>query len=134
MIALFINLNVFSQTCCSGGIPLSNSIGLPISGKGTFLVGLSYDYNYLNTLKSGKDILNDRVRERTTQSLLLNLGYTITGDFSVEALFTYVKQERIISIFENVNKDGSNGIGDGVVLFKYNFNQLFNENNLLRAF
>ncbi len=132
MIALFTNLHMFSQTCCSGGIPLSNSIGLPVSGKGAFLLGLSYDYNYLNTLKSGNDVLDDRVRERTTQSLLLNLGYTITRDLSVEALFTYVKQERIISIFGNVNKDGSNGIGDGVILFKYNFNELFKKNNLLR--
>ena len=132
MIALFINVNIYSQTCCSGGIPLSNSIGLPISGKGTFLLGLSYDYNYLNTLKSGSDLLDDNSRERTTQSVLLNLGYTITRDFSVEALFTYVKQERVISQFGNVNKDGSNGPGDGVILFKYNFNQLFHKNNFLR--
>ena len=132
MIALFINLSMSSQTCCSGGIPLSNSIGLPVSGKGTFLLGLNYDYNYLNTLKSGKDVLDDSARERTTNSLLFNLGYTISIDFSVEALFTYVKQERVITQFGNVNTDGSSGIGDGVILFKYNFNQLFKKNNLLR--
>ena len=132
MITLFINLSMSSQTCCSGGIPLSNSIGLPVSGKGTFLLGLNYDYNYLNTLKSGKDVLDDSARERTTNSLLFNLGYTISSDFSVEALFTYVKQERVITQFGNVNTDGSSGIGDGVILFKYNFNQLFKKNNLLR--
>lgn len=121
-----------SQTCCSGGIPLSNSIGLPTSGKGTILLGLSYDYNYLNTLKSGKDVLDDSARQRITQSALLNIGYTITTNFSVEGLFTYVKQERIITQFGNINKDGSNGIGDGVLLFKYNFNQIFKDNNLLR--
>ena len=74
-----------SQTCCSGGIPLSNSIGLPVSGKGSFLVGLNYDYNYLNTLKSGKEVLDDSARERTTNSLLFNLGYTITRDFLKKA-------------------------------------------------
>ena len=132
MIALFINISMSSQTCCSGGIPLSNSIGLPVSGKGSFLLGLNYDYNYLNTLKNGNEVLDDSSRERTTNSLLFNLGYTITKDFSVEALFTYVKQERVITQFGNVNTDGSNGIGDGIILFKYNFNQLFKKNNLLR--
>lgn len=132
MIALFLNLRMSSQTCCSGGIPLSNSIGLPITNQGSLLLGLSYDYNYLNTLKNGDEKLDDNTRERTTQSLLFNVGYTFTKDFSVEALFTYVKQERIISIFGNVNRDGSNGIGDGVLLFKYNFNKLFEKNNILR--
>ncbi len=132
MITMFLNLSMTSQTCCSGGIPLSNSIGLPITGKGVLLLGLSYDYNYLNTLKNGDDKLDDNSRTRTTQSLLFNVGYTFTRDFSVEALFTYVKQERIIDIFGNVNVDGSNGIGDGVLLFKYNFNRLFKKNNILR--
>lgn len=132
MIGLFLNLSMYSQACCSGGVPLSNSIGLPVTGQGGLLLGLSYDYNYLNTLKNGDVKLDDDTRQRTTQSLLFNVGYTFTRDFSVEALFTYVKQERIISIFGNVNVDGSNGIGDGVLLFKYNFNQLFKKNNILR--
>lgn len=132
MITSLTYLNMSSQTCCSGGIPLSNSIGLPTSSKGTVLLGLSYDYNYLNTLKSGNDRLDDSARQRITQSALFNIGYTITTNLSVEGLFTYVKQERIISQFGNINKDGSNGIGDGVLLFKYNFSQIFKQNNLLR--
>ena len=132
MVMLFLNITVSSQTCCSGGIPLSNSIGLPTMGKGVILLGLNYDYNYLNTLKNEDVTLDDNARLRTTQSLLFNIGYTFTRDFSVEALFTYVKQERVITQFGNKNVDGSNGIGDGVLLFKYNFNRLFKKNNILR--
>ena len=122
----------YSQTCCSGGIPLSNSIGLPSSAKGTILLGLSYDYNNLNTLYHGNTELNDDSRLRTTQSILFNVGYTITTNLSVEALFTYVNQKRKISQFGNVNIDETYGVGDGVLLFKYNFNRLFKQDNLLR--
>ena len=59
MVGFSTHINLFSQTCCSGGIPLSNSIGLPIENKGAFQFGLSYDYNNLNTLNSGDDELDD---------------------------------------------------------------------------
>jgi len=39
----------YAQTCCSGGIPLSNNIGLTSLGKGTLQIGINYDYNNLNT-------------------------------------------------------------------------------------
>ena len=44
-----------SQTCCSGGIPLSNSIGLETTEKGTLQLALNYDYNNLNTLNFESD-------------------------------------------------------------------------------
>ena len=132
MIGLFTHFNFYSQTCCSGGIPLSNSIGLPIANKGALQFGLNYDYNYLNTLNSGSDELDDQARLRTTQSVLFSTGYSITNNFSFELLLTYVNQTRKITQFEDVNLDETNGIGDGVLLFKYNFNQLFKQNNTLR--
>ena len=123
----------YAQTCCSGGIPISNSIGLPIENKGSWQFGLSFDYNNLNTLNSGSDRLDDDSRLRVTQSLLLNTGYTITNDLSVELLLTYVNQKREISQFGNVNIDETNGIGDGVLLFKYNINELFSPTSTLRV-
>ena len=133
MLGVFIDYSLYSQTCCSGGIPLSNSIGLPSANKGTLQFGISYDYNNLNTLQSGKDVLDDDARLRTTQSFLFNTGYTITNNLSVELLLTYVNQTRKITQFGNVNIDETNGVGDGVLLLKYNFNQLFDKNNTLRV-
>lgn len=131
MVGLLYTSTSFSQTCCSGGIPLSNSIGLPYINEGSYLIGLSYDYNYLNTLNNGSDELDDDSRKRVTQSLLLNFGYSFSSYLSIEALFTYVNQKREINQFGNVNIDETYGIGDGVVLLKYNKTNFFNQINNL---
>jgi len=110
---------VFSQTCCSGGVPLSNNLGLPNEGKGSVLIGLNYDYNNLNTLKSGSDRLDDDSRLRITNSILLNLGYAFSDRFSLETLFTWVNQTRTITQFNNDNFSETLGIGDAVFLAKY---------------
>ena len=63
MLGTLSYITTYSQTCCSGGIPLSNSIGLPSSSQGTFLLGLSYDYNNLNTLNNGNTELDDNSKK-----------------------------------------------------------------------
>lgn len=113
-----------SQTCCSGGIPLSNNIGLPLLEKGTAQLGISYDYNNLNTLNNGTEKLNDNSRLRITHSVLVNANYAITNHFSVEGLFTWVNQRRNISQFGNENLDQTSGIGDAVLLLKYDVAKL----------
>lgn len=122
-----------SQTCCSGGIPLSNNIGLEILDKGTLQVNLSYDYNNLNTLNNGKDELDDSARLRTTNSILLNLSYSITNNFAVEGLFTWVNQRREINQFGNQNIDQVSGVGDGVLLAKYNFKNVLGDKSFVRV-
>ncbi len=110
---------IYAQTCCSGGVPLSNNLGLPNEGKGSFFFGLNYDYNNLNTLNAGTDKLDDDSRLRITHSVLLSLGYAFTDRFSVETLFTWVDQSRTISQFGNENLTETSGIGDAVFLVKY---------------
>ena len=107
----------YSQTCCSGGVPLSNNIGLPILDKGTFQFGVTYDYNRLNTLKEETRKLASNLRLRETHSVLLNMGYTITNNLSVEALFTWVNQKRVIQ--SNNTKSEASGFGDAIVLSRY---------------
>lgn len=122
---------VYTQTCCSGGVPLSNNIGLPNEGKGSFLVGLNYDYNNLNTLNAGADKLDDDSRKRITNSILLNAGYSISDRISLEALFTWVNQTRTISQFGNENLTETSGIGDAVFLVKYAIPDVLGEQTLL---
>ena len=120
---LFISLGmvnlIHSQTCCSGGIPLSNNIGMEFSEDDLLLIGLSYDFNNLNTLKFGSETLDDDSRLRTTHSVLLNVGYAISNRLNIEGLFTWVNQRRIISQFESKNLDQTFGIGDAIVLVRY---------------
>ena len=124
LVFFFVNQKVTSQTCCSGGVPLSNNIGLPMLEKGTLQVGVSYDYNNLNTLNEGVEELDDNSRLRVTHSILVNLGYNITSDLSVEALFSWVNQRRRILTNNTLNK--SSGIGDAIILARY---RLLNKNN-----
>lgn len=117
---LIFNLTAsYSQTCCSGGVPLSGNIGLPASNPGTFQLSLSYDNNVLNTLKSGSETLDESQNERRTQSALLELGYTFSPRLSVDIFMSFVQQERHIFSPFGINSTITKGVGDGVILVKY---------------
>jgi len=120
VILVFIG-SVKSQTCCSGGIPLSNNLGLENIGKGSLQISINYDLNNLNTLNSGTKNLNDNSRKRITHSILVNTSYSITDRLSIEALLTWVNQRRIINQFSNTDLQQTNGFGDGVIIAKYEF-------------
>ncbi len=131
IIFLFFTTATYSQTCCSGGVPLSNNLGLPNEGKGVFLVGINYDYNNLNTLNARSEKLDDNSRQRITNSVLLNFGYTFSARWSVETLFTWVNQTRTITQFGNENFTETAGIGDAVLLLKYSIPKLFGKRTVL---
>lgn len=128
---LGISQQIYSQTCCSGGVPLSNNLGLSNNGKGGFQLGINYDYNNLNTLNAGSSKLNDDSRQRITNSILVNTNYAFTNQFSLETLFTWVNQTRTISQFGNENFTETSGIGDAVVLLKYRILDVLGENTFL---
>ena len=123
--------NAFCQTCCSGGVPLSNNLGFPNEGKGVFVMGLNYDYNNLNTLNAGTEKLDDDSRLRITNSILLNVGYGFTDRWSIETLFTWVNQTRTITQFAAENFTGTSGIGDAVFLIKYSVPDLLGKRTVL---
>lgn len=120
LIAIFVfTINfALSQACCSGGVPVSSNLGLPASAGKTLQVSLSYDLNALNTLKTGAVTEDSRERERTTHSGLLELGYSFSDKFSVDAFFAIVRQERFIRLSNDLTY--TQGIGDAVLLLKYN--------------
>lgn len=123
--------NTNAQTCCSGGVPLSNNLGLPNDGKHSLAIGLSYDYNNLNTLNVGSEELDDDSRLRVTNSMLLNTTYSFTDRLSIESLFTWVNQIRTISQFGNENTTETSGIGDAVFLVKYAIPNVLGDDTLL---
>jgi hypothetical protein len=110
----------FSQSCCSGGVPISNNLGLPVSDSKTIQLALSYDLNILNTLKDGSAKLNDNARRRLTQSVLFQSGYVINKKWSMEMFISWIQQKRIINQFGNTNNTIAQGLGDWVILAKYN--------------
>ncbi|MBC3756841.1 hypothetical protein H7U19_00390 [Hyunsoonleella sp. SJ7] len=102
---------------------------MSVEEKGTFQMSLNYDYNHLNTLNNGTESLDDNSRLRITHSILLNMSYAITNHLSVEGLFTWVNQRRNISQFGNETLDQTSGIGDGLLLVKYNFKNTLGKNS-----
>lgn len=108
-----------SQTCCSGGVPLSGNIGFEGAVQGTLQLELSYDLNYLNTLKNGSEIYKDESRQRITQSILLKTGYSVNDWFAIDALFSYVFQERTITFDDQINQTNTHGLGDAVLMAKF---------------
>jgi hypothetical protein len=109
----------FSQTCCSGGVPLSGNIGFEGADRGSIQMELSYDLNYLATLKIGSDAYADENRQRITQSLLLKGGYSVNHWFAIDALFTYVFQQRKNTFREETNLVSTQGLGDAVIMAKF---------------
>ena len=109
----------YAQTCCSGGVPMSNNIGLPVAAKGTWQFALNYDWNVLKTLRTEQKLLNDNRSERITKSILFELGYVIGNRLSTDVFFSYVKQERNINSSFGINSSITEGLGDAVILLKY---------------
>lgn len=118
LFVFFSNLG-HTQTCCSGGVPLSNNLGLPASDAKTLQFALTYDLNVLKTLKTGNETLEDDARDRKTHSGIFEIGYSFSNKFSVDGFFSFVRQERTINQFGNTNFVATNGVGDAVLLFKY---------------
>ena len=109
----------YSQTCCSGGVPLSGNIGFEGAAKGTLQMELSYDLNYLATLKTGSEIYEDGTRQRITHSFLVKAGYSVNPWFAIDALFSYVLQGRKITFNDQINQVSTHGLGDAVLMAKF---------------
>ncbi|MEM8528112.1 MAG: hypothetical protein AAGG68_25945 [Bacteroidota bacterium] len=115
---LLFSYKLQGQACCSGGVPVSSNLGLPVSSSNVLQFSLSHDFSALNTLKTGTTTQKSRERERTTQSILLELGYAFSDRFSVDGFFAYLQQDRLIHFSNDLTR--TRGIGDAVFLFKYN--------------
>jgi hypothetical protein len=120
IIIVFLFQEIKAQTCCSGGTPLTGNLGIQSIEPNSWYFQLSYDYNFLDKLYNGSQLLNDKSRERTTQSTLLQAIYPISERFSVNGLFSFVNQKRtIFSPLGTINKTTASGIGDVVLMIQY---------------
>ncbi len=122
-VIVMVSSRCIAQTCCSGGVPLSNNIGgLPVSVKNTWQFSFSADLNVLQTLKEASEQLDDDSRQRKTLSLLLKSSYSFTDKLFVEGLLSWVQQERTIEQSNGFSDfDQTKGIGDAVILVNYHY-------------
>ncbi|MFH5833281.1 hypothetical protein [Halalkalibaculum sp. DA384] len=122
--AFLIPADLPGQTCSCAGAPLISSQSISSASKGNLLAGVTYQYNDISNLYTGKTQLTNRSVERNTQSTLLELNYGITDRLTISATTTFVRKQRT-----GLRSPGANdqlttqGIGDGLVLFKYVLHQ-----------
>lgn len=119
-LSIFLPLNLKSQTCCSGGVPLGNSLGTGTAEQRSLQVLATYDHNFINDFVDISTLIDDDSRSRTTQSSIIELNYGISRRFSVAAVIPYIRQTRNIKGFNgSENVTTTNGIGDPMLLIKY---------------
>ncbi|MFA3782014.1 hypothetical protein ABRY23_02990 [Melioribacteraceae bacterium 4301-Me] len=116
-----MNTKLYSQACCSAGTPLLGSLEMSLNTENLLRIGLTYDYNLLQSVYNGTNRLNDNTRERLTRSLLLEISYGFSKKISVSLLSSFINQNRTINFSQQSTQQISvNGIGDWLLLLKYN--------------
>lgn len=111
---------LFGQGCCSGGTPLSGSLGLEPLDAQHLQAEWIFDYNTQRTLVAGSRQLADNPRNRLTYAGLLRLSYAINRRLSVTSLLSWVRQEeRVDRITGGSSINRAQGVGDLVLLAQY---------------
>ena len=116
ILLIFFN-EVSSQTCCSGGVPVSNNIGFQSSDQGTWHISLNADFNVLKTLKNEAETLQDDLRLRTTQSYIFRSAYAVTDRISIESFVPFIRQTRRITTNSgSADRQSTFGLGDPLLM------------------
>ncbi len=111
---------LYSQACCSGGVPLGGSLGLGTAESKSLQVLFTYDYNVLNDLMDGSEQLKDNTRSRTTHSSIIEINYGLTKRFTLTGVVPFIRQERSIRSYGGAEDfTSTQGLGDVVFLIKY---------------
>ena len=110
------------QGCCSGGTPLSGSLGLEPLFKNQWQAELIFDYNTQKDLVTGSSSLSDNPRNRLTYAGLFRLSYAMNERLSFTGLASWVRQEERI---DRINGEETvlfaQGVGDLVLIAQYAF-------------
>ncbi len=111
------------QACCSAGVPLLGSLELPAMPAGQWQFALTYERNTLQDVVAGSERLDDSFRERIVNTMMLETSYGLSDRWSLSALVSMIQQRRSIQspLSSNImDRLDTRGIGDAVVLLKYN--------------
>jgi len=113
--------SISAQTCCSGGVPVSNNLGFKSTDKGYLQYSFAFNHNQLTSLYSENEELDDDSRLRTTQTFIARGAYQISSKLSAELFVPFIRQTRKINqtAFGTVDVERSNGLGDIILLGNY---------------
>ena len=106
---------------------MSANLGLPTVEKNVIQLNVSVDHSRLRRLLNERVVLDDQSRERITNTVLIEGGYSFSEKWSADVFLSFVQQIRNIDQFSRLVKSETKGIGDAVILLKY---QLLKKNGL----
>ncbi|MEO1451517.1 MAG: transporter, partial [Bacteroidota bacterium] len=115
---IFLAQSGWGQACCSGGVPISSTLGLSTKNQGDLQIQVSYDLNTLQNWFTGSEAWEEITATRRTHSFLLEGNYDISPAWSVNAVFTYIRQTRLI--LRSDDFVANQGPGDAILLLRYN--------------
>jgi len=120
ILVVFTMISKIYSQCCSGGVPISGSLGLSSSDAKSWQFLLTYNYNVMNDLFEANHSLDDKSRERITHSTILEGNYGLTKRITLTGMLSFIRQERTVkTIVNQTDFTYTQGLGDGIFLFKY---------------
>ncbi|MDN5200073.1 hypothetical protein QQ008_01840 [Fulvivirgaceae bacterium BMA10] len=124
-IAMLITLSawcpfsVYSQTCCTGGAPITGGFQIGAEKKGNISFGAIFDLNRINALiLEGQTLDDDRIL-RNTNSFIFQGNYGVSDKLTFTMLIPYVWLNETISGSISETKSETSGIGDLTLLSQY---------------
>jgi len=119
LFVLLVSSVLYSQTCCTAGMPVSSILDIPKADNALFLQ-LRYEYRSINRLVDNNKILENDPRSRSGQNISIKIDYVLNKSWAFSAILPFIKQARS-SISE---KQESFGIGDLTLLTQYSINSI----------
>jgi hypothetical protein len=112
---LFLVPQLYAQTCCTAGAPVSNFYGIQGGEESAWVMNLSYEHKSINLLIDENERLLNDPRTRSGQSISAKVDYILNRKWSFSAALPLIIQSReTISSNEN-----SLGFGDLLLVSQY---------------
>ena len=108
-----------AATCSCASVPLANHLQSGGIADDRWLLSLSLERHEMNDLVSDQDRITDETaRRRSSDALLLELGYGLNERWSLTFLSNYIEHRRQIGDSPD-SKQSSRGVGDSLLLLKF---------------
>ena len=103
---------VFSQTCCTGGVPFLGAFKNTKLSQQQFQFDLSYSYNDNSDLFQNDVEISGHKNYRLVHTLLMQTSYGISDRFTVSAIIPYLWQTEEVNTISQSESIRNQGIGD----------------------
>lgn len=128
-VILFTFSRGFSQTCCTGGAPITGSFKINVTEPKSFHLRFTYDYNKIEDIYSGKDELDNGYLARTTRTFFVQADYALSSKFSMSLLLPYISLKEEVAQLNQSLISQANGLGDLSIVGQ--FHQPITDNSAL---